>query len=380
MTVAGLILSNIHDNNVPELTQKRTMASVPFGGRYRLIDFTLSNMVNAGVTRIGILTQHNYQSLLDHVGSGKDWDLSRSEGGLKILPPYITAYDNASVDRNNGYTHRLESLMSAYNFISRSKVDYFILSDCDTVCNIDFRDVIDYHIENHADITIVAKNTYLTAEEASGSTIVETDENGRVVDLLYRPANFEGNFNLCLNIFVLKREYLVNILLESIARGYHSLTQDIIVRNKDTANFIMYSKFDGYFATITSLDKYYRCSMDLLDPKINADIFGIKNRPVFTKVKNFVPAKYLGDCSVKNSLIADGCVIEGTVENSIIFRGVKIGKDAVVKNCIVMQDSYIGDGSSLNCVICDKNVVIKNGRTLSGHETHPFSIGKGTII
>ena len=379
MTVAGLIFSNIHDNNVPELTQKRTMASVPYGGRYRLIDFTLSNMVNAGISKIGILTQYNYQSLLDHVGSGKDWDLSRSEGGLKILPPFITAYDNASKSTQS-YTHRLESLMGAYNFISKSKEDYFVLSDCDTVCNIDLRDVINYHIENHADITIVAKNTYLTKEEAAGSTIVETDDTGKVVNLLYRPANFEGNFNLCLNIFVLKREYLVNILLESIARGYHSLTQDIIVRNKDTAKFMMYSKFDGYYASISSLDKYYKCSMDLLNPEIKADIFGIRNRPVFTKVKNFVPAKYLGDSKVKNSLIADGCVIEGTVENSIIFRGVKVGKGAVVKNCILMQNTYVGDNSSLNCVICDKNVVIKNGRNLSGHETHPFSVGKGTVI
>lgn len=379
MTVAGLIFSNIHDNNVPELTQKRTMASVPYGGRYRLIDFTLSNMVNAGISKIGILTQYNYQSLLDHVGSGKDWDLSRSDGGLKILPPFITAYDNASKSASS-YTHRLESLMGAYNFISKSKEDYFVLSDCDTVCNIDLRDVINYHIENHADITIVAKNTYLTKEEAAGSTIVETDDNGKVVNLLYKPANFEGNFNLCLNIFVLKREYLVNILLESIARGYHSLTQDIIVRNKDTAKFMMYSKFDGYYASITSLDKYYKCNMDLLNPEIKADIFGIRNRPVFTKVKNFVPAKYLGESKVKNSLIADGCVIEGTVENSIIFRGVKVGKGAVVKNCILMQNTYVGDNSSLNCVICDKNVVIKNGRNLSGHETHPFSVGKGTVI
>ena len=379
MTVAGLIFSNIHDNNVPELTQKRTMASVPYGGRYRLIDFTLSNMVNAGISKIGILTQYNYQSLLDHVGSGKDWDLSRSDGGLKILPPFITAYDNASKSASS-YTHRLESLMGAYNFISKSKEDYFVLSDCDTVCNIDLRDVINYHIENHADITIVAKNTYLTKEEAAGSTIVETDDNGKVVNLLYKPANFEGNFNLCLNIFVLKREYLVNILLESIARGYHSLTQDIIVRNKDTAKFMMYSKFDGYYASITSLDKYYKCNMDLLNPEIKADIFGIRNRPVFTKVKNFVPAKYLGESKVKNSLIADGCVIEGTVENSIIFRGVKVGKGAVVKNCILMQNTYVGDNSSLNCVICDKNVVIKNSRNLSGHETHPFSVGKGTVI
>lgn len=379
MTAAGLVFSNIHDKNIPELTHKRTMASVPYGGRYRLIDFALSNMVNAGISKIGIITHYNYQSLLDHVGSGKDWDLSRSDGGLKILPPFITAYDNTA-GAVQPYSHRLEAMMGAYHFISRCKEDYFVLSDCDTVCNIDLRDVIEYHIENHADITVAAKNTYLTKEETSGATIVETDENDRVLNLLHNPCNIEGNLNICLNIFVLKREYLVNILLDALARGYHSFTKDVIQRNKDTAKFMMYSRFDGYYASITSLDKYYRCSMDLLDRKVKADLFGRKNRPVFTKIKNSVPAKYLGTSSVKNSLIADGCVIEGTVENSVIFRGVKIGKGTTVKNSVIMQNTFIGDSVNLNCVICDKNAVIKIGRNLSGHETHPFSIGKGTVI
>lgn len=379
MTVAGLVFSNIHDNNVPELTHKRTMASVPFGGRYRLIDFTLSNMVNADITKIGIITHYNYQSLMDHLGSGKDWDLSRSSGGLKILPPFVTAYDNTT-NSVQPYSSRLEAMMGAYNFISHSTEDYFVLSDCDTVCNIDLRDVIDFHIENHADITIVAQNTYLTKAEASTSTIVETDETGRIYNLLHSPTNLEGNLNLCLNIFVLKREYLANIILDSLARGYKSFTKDIIARHKDTAKFMMYDKFDGYYASITSLDKYYRCSMELLDKNVKENIFGIKNRPIFTKVKNSAPARYLEDSSVKNSLIADGCVIEGTVENSILFRGVKVGKGTVIKNSIIMQNTFVGDNVNLNCVICDKNAVIKNGRTLSGHETHPFSIGKGTII
>lgn len=376
MTVAGLVFANIHDNNVPELTHKRTMASVPYGGRYRLIDFTLSNMVNAGISKIGIITHYNYQSLMDHLGSGKDWDLTRSDGGLKILPPFITAYDNTTSSTQS----RLEAMMGAYNFISRCKEDYIVLSDCDTVCNIDIRDVIDYHIENHADITIVAKNTYITKAQAAGATIVETDENDRVQNLLHSPTNFEGNGNLCLNIFVIKREYLVNILLDSLSRGYKSFTKDVIVRYKDSAKFMMYGKFDGYYASITSLDKYYKCSMDMLDRSIKDNIFGIKNRPIFTKVKNTAPARYLDESCVKNSLIADGCVIEGTVENSILFRGVKVGKGTVIKNSIIMQDTYVGNNVNLNCVICDKNAVIKNDRNLSGHETHPFLISKSTVI
>ncbi|MGN1121510.1 MAG: glucose-1-phosphate adenylyltransferase subunit GlgD [Eubacteriales bacterium] len=379
MNVAGLIFSNIHDRNIPELTHKRTMASVPFGGRYRLIDFTLSNMVNADITKIGIITHYNYQSLMDHIGSGKDWDLSRSNGGIKILPPFITAFDNTT-QAMQPYSSRLEALIGAYNFISRCTEDYFVLSDCDTVCNIDLRDVINFHVENHADITIVAKNTYLDSSEASASTIVETDENDRVLNLLHNPTNLSGNLNLCLNIFVLERAYLESIVLDSLARGYKSFTKDIIARNKDTAKFMMYSKFDGYYASISSLDKYYKSSMDLLNRKVKADLFETKSRPIYTKVKNSPPAKYFGDSKVSNSLIADGCIIEGTVENSILFRGVKVGKNTVIRNSIIMQDAFVGDNVTLNCVISDKNAVVKNGRYLSGHETHPFSISKGTVI
>lgn len=379
MTVAGLIFSNIHDRNIPELTQKRTMASVPFGGRYRLIDFTLSNMVNANIAKVGIITHYNYQSLMDHIGSGKDWDLSRSSGGIKILPPFITAYDSTT-HAIQPYSSRLEALMGAYNFISRCTEDYFVLSDCDTVCNIDLRDVVNYHIETHADITLVAKNTYLDEHEAANSTIVETDGNDRITNLLHNPTGMSGNMNLSLNIFVLKREYLESIVLDSLARGYKSFTKDIMTRNMATANYRMYSKFEGYYASLTSIDTYYRSSMDLLNNDIKQNIFGIKNRPIYTKVKNSAPARYVGDSRVSNSLIADGCVIEGTVENSILFRGVKVGKNAVIRNSIIMQDTFVGDNVTLNCVICDKNAVIKNGRYLSGHETHPFTISKGTVI
>ncbi len=379
MTVAGLIFSNIHDRNIPELTQKRTMASVPFGGRYRLIDFTLSNMVNADIAKVGVITHYNYQSLMDHLGSGKDWDLSRSDGGIKILPPFITAYDNTTSSMQP-YSSRLEALIGAYNFISGSKEDYFVLSDCDTVCNIDLKDVIYYHITNHADITMVAKNTYVTKSEAAVSTIVETDENSRITNILHNPTNVEGKVNLCLNIFVLKREYLLSIIFDSLARGYKSFTRDVIMKYKDTNKFITYTKFDGYYASMSSLESYYKCSMDLLDPKVTDSLFGVKNRTIYTKVKNSAPTRYVGASTVKNSLIADGCIIEGTVENSILFRGVKVGKNSVVRNSIIMQDAFIEDNVNLNCVISDKDAVIKSGRYLSGHETHPFCISKGTVI
>lgn len=378
ITVAGLVFSNIHDRNIPELTHKRTMASVPFGGRYRLVDFTLSNMVNADIYKVGIITHYNYQSLVDHLEAGKDWDLARRSGGLKILPPYITAYDNTTVS-TRPYSSRLEALMGAYNFISKCSEEYIVLSDCDIVCNIDLKDVIDFHISHGADITIVTKNLYLSPEAARNCTLVDSDSNGRITGLIHNPTSMAGFMDLCLNIFVLRREYLQSIVLDSLARGYKSFTKDIIAANKESMKFMKY-EYDGYFAAMNTVEGYYKSSMDLLRPDVRDCIFGIKTRPILTKVKNSAPTKYMGNASVKNSLIADGCVIEGVVENSILFRGVHVGKGSVVKNSIVMQDSTIGDDVTLNCVIADKNVVVKDGRVLSGHETHPFCISKGAVI
>ena len=377
ITAAGLIFSNIHDKNVPELTHKRSMASVPFGGRYRLVDFALSNMVNADITKVGIITHYNYQSLVDHLGTGKDWDLARNNGGLKILPPQITTFDNTHAKLT--FSSRLEALMNAYNFVSKSTEEYIVLSDCDIVCNIDLKKVIKFHVDNGADITIVTKNVYLGTEASKNCTIVESDKDGRVTNLIDNPHELEGNLDLCLNIFVLKREYLNSIILDTVSRGYKSFTRDIIAANKDKMKFMKY-EYEGYFATINTLDGYFKSSMDFLSSDVRKCIFGEKSRPVYTKVKNSAPAKYTGDAKVKNSLIADGCVIEGEVENSILFRGVHVGKGTVIKNCIIMQDSIIGKDVNLNCVIADKNVVIKDSRNLSGHETHPFPISKGTVI
>ncbi|MBQ8758327.1 MAG: glucose-1-phosphate adenylyltransferase subunit GlgD, partial [Clostridia bacterium] len=289
----------------------------------------------------------------------------------------ITTFDNAGA--KTVFSSRLEALMNAYNFVSKSTEEYIVLSDCDIVCNIDLRDVIKAHVDNGADITIVTKNVYLSHEMAKNCTIVESDKDGRVTNLIDNPASMEGLMDLCLNIFVLKREYLNNIILDTLSRGYKSFTRDVIAANKDTMKFMKY-EYEGYFATINTLDGYFKSSMDFLSKDVRDCIFGVKSRPVYTKVKNSAPAKYMGDAVVKNSLIADGCVIEGEVENSILFRGVHVGKGTVIKNCIIMQDSTIGRDVNLNCVIADKNVVIKDGRNLSGHETHPFPIAKGTTI
>lgn len=376
MSTVGIIFSNIHDKNIPELTRMRTMASVPFGCRYRFIDFTLSNMVNSDIHKIGVITQYNYQSLLDHIGTGKDWDLATRAGGIKIIPPNITAFAGTN---SENFTTRMTSLKSATVFISRCKEDYVVLSDCDVICNIDLRDMINYHIDSMADITLATKTMTLSAESARKNVIVRADRRGRVKDLAVYPNDITGEHDISLNIMVMRRDFLQSVIHDAIAHGYNSFNSDVILKNIKSYNIRAY-RYEGYFACVSSLTEYFACSMDLLDADVRHELFAQKNRHVLTKVRNSAPTRYASGAFVHNSLLADGCLIEGEVENSIIFRGVKICRGAVVKNSIIMQDSIISEGAKLNCMILDKNVVIRDDRVLSGHETMPFYIDKGSMV
>ncbi len=377
MKAAGLIFSNIHDQSIPEMTRRRTMASIPFGCRYRLIDFPLSNMVNSNITNVGIITHYNYQSLMDHVGNGKDWDLARRSGGIKLLPPYVTAYENSAAGKL--YENRLEALMGAVNFINRCGADYIVLSDCDVILNIDLNEVIEEHIRSEAYMTIVTKklepNKYHFEKPVS---VLKLDEDNRVTDLAdYCPT--KGKEIISTNITVISRADLQNVINDSIARGYKSFHKDIIAKNLKKKVIRAYP-FEGFYSQVSSLTGYFESSMSLLREDARRDLFGQGERHIYTKIRNSAPTKYTDDAKVKNSLLADGCVIEGEVENCILFRNVHIGKGTVVKNCILLQDTYVGAGVDLNCVITDKNVIIKDGRRLSGHETMPFFIGKGEMV
>ena len=376
MNAVGIIFSSINEKSVYELTKQRTMASVPFGCRYRLIVFALSNMVNSGINHVGLITHYNYQSLMDHIGTGKDWDLARRHGGIKILPPYITAFANSA---NYLYNTRLEALISIRDFISDCKEELVVLSDCDTVCNLDLQAMIDKHERSGADITLGVKSSYITNDRTQAVTLVRSDENGRVTEISDRDDLANSFEDVYVRIMVIGRKYLEELISDAVAHGYTSFTKDILVRSYKHHNIMTY-KFDGYFATIRSISDYYRCSMDLLDPEIRRSLFGDRTRPVFTKVRNSAPASYSSGAIVRNSLIADGCVIQGTVENSILFRGVKVGKNTHIKNSIIMQDTFTGENVYLNCVITDKNVFIRDGRVLSGHETKPFFIDKGSNV
>ena len=376
MTAAGLIFSNIHDRNIPDMTTERTIASLPFGGRYRLVDFTLSAMVNAGINTVGIVTHNNYRSLMDHIGSGKDWDLARRSGGVIILPPFATAFDNPKA--NKLYTTRLEALAGALDYINCCDEDVLVLSDCDVVANVDLADVIASHEASGADMTVVTRRMAIDGASSAGGTVATIDCDGNITEFIERTVRMEGEYDVNTNVIVITRSFLISVLQTAISHGFTDLYQQAIPFVKNTAKIKAY-RFDGYYAEIDSLTRYLSASMELLDKDVRDEVFN-PARPVYTKVRNSAPTIYTKDAKVKNSLIADGCVIEGEVENSIIFRGVRIRKGTVVRNSIMLQDSCTGENVELNCVITDKNVTIRDDRKLCGAESLPYYISKGKMI
>ena len=377
LKAAGIIFSNLHGVSLPELTSKRTMASVPFGCRYRLIDFSLSNMANSGISKIGVVVHDNYHSLMNHIGTGKDWDLARRSGGIKILPPFITAFGNSGA--KSLYTTRLEAMVGISEFISHCSEDMIVFSDCDIVCNMDLSDVLREHEKNEADITLVTtENEFTHTSDPYETYSVSVDGDQRVTDIALSTANNAGK-HISTNIMVVNRVYLLSIIDDALSHGYNDFYRDILSKALTSRRVFAYD-YKGHILRISSLESYYSASMSLLSEEVRDSIINVDGRPVYTKVRNSAPTLYHSGSSIKNSYIADGCEIEGTVENSIIFRGAKISRGAVVKNSIIMQDTYVGEKAVLNCTIADKDVTIKAGRMLSGHSSMPFYISKGAIV
>ncbi len=368
-SAVGVIFTNIQDKNIPELSSLRTMASIPFAGRYRLIDFALSNLVNAGITTVGIVTRNNYQSLLDHLGSGKEWDLARKDGGIILLSPYSNETDAP-------YKNRLEALKGITGFLQRRKEDYVVLYDGDGVARLDIEDVVRFHEESHADFTLVYKE--MDSVESHYYITLSADETGRINSLMINPrTDGKSKLNLYINVMVVSREFLINIIQDAVQSGYSSFGRDILSRNVESMRIFGY-KFNGYYAGITSLPRYFKYSMEMLDKNVRDELFGA--RDIYTKVRDSAPSKYIDGAAVKNSLISDGCIIEGTVENSILFRGVKVGKGSVVRNSVLMQETVVGSSVQMDCVITDKNVVIRDRRHLAGCAELPYFVAKGKIL
>lgn len=368
--VLGLIFASMHDSDVIDLTKKRTMGSIPFGGRYRLIDFPLSNMVNSGIKEVGVITKSNYGSLLDHLGSGREWDLSRKNGGLHLLPPF------SHVD-SGMYRGRLEALNGVWDFVEHSSAEYVVMSDCDVVTTIDYKAAVAFHEESEADITVIyGKYPYDSGSEQT-ATVLGINEEGRINDVMIDP-QIAGECNVCLNMFILSKEVLKNIVVNSASRSEYSFNKDVLQAKKNEYKMMAY-EHKGYFSKIDSVKAYYDANMALLDTE-NRDGLFIKSAPIYTKIRDNGPVKFGLESEIKNSLIADGCVVEGKVENCVLCRGVKIGKDSVVKDCVIMQDTVIGNKCSINSVITDKNVEIGDEKIMTGSASYPLYIGKNAVI
>lgn len=368
--VLGLVFANMHDTTLGDMTKNRTMGSVMFGGRYRLIDFPLSNMVNSGISEVGVITKSNYQSLLDHLGSAREWDLARKKGGLYILPPFGNVESTL-------YRGRIEALYGAMSFIKHSRAKYVILSDCDVVTNIDYKPIVAAHIESGADITAVAHTGVYSSDDIKTSTVFNVDADKNVTSVLINP-DISGTCTTSLNVFVMSMDFLIETVNDAMARGNVSFERNILQEKCRELKIKIY-EYDNYFSKLNSPESYFKSNMALLEPE-NARKLFVPKRSIYTKVSDNAPVKYDLDSKVSNSLIADGCIIEGEIENSVLFRGVKVGKGAKVKNCILMQGTVVGDNAELNYLITDKNVSICENHILTSSPQYPMYVGKGASV
>ncbi len=370
----GLIFSENSEVNLGELMRVRSLAAVPVGGRYRIIDFMLSNMANSGIVNVGITSGFKNRSLVDHVGSGRAWDMARKETGLFILPPPET------MDVGGRVAGGIDYLSGAMSFLNRSRQEYIMLTDCNTICKIDFEKVMEFHFDKEADITVVyTEIPQLTQKELEKHILFDIEEDGRVSDIRIYPKRQKSNASY-MNMFFMKKSLFIEMIEDCMEHDEHTISKNILLANVNRRRIFAY-KFDGYKKKIDNIKSFYQFNLDLLEPQVRAELFGKEDgRHIFTKVKDSVPTKYGHAADVKNSFIADGCEIEGTVENSIIFRGVKIGKGTVVKNSIIMQKSQIMDNCTIENVIFDKEVVLMSGKNMVGESTYPLMVGKRTVV
>lgn len=366
----GIILTG--DEKIAPLTDIRANSALPIAGRYRIIDFVLSNMANAGITNIGIATESNYSSLMDHTKSGKPWDLDRKNSGLNILPPNLENKKYGVIKGN------IDLLAGIRDYIHRSSQIYVILSLGNMIYNIDFEAVVKAHIEKQADVTVVYKDINGTEDtDLSRYALLDIDDDGAIRDIEVQPY-YPKTTNACLEIFVMEKALLESIIDECSARGDVDFVKDAIIKKMGGMRMYAY-EFDGHFYKVDSIKSYYQTSMEFLRADRREEVFN-RERPIYTKTKDQSPTKYGEEAVCKNSFISDGCVIEGLVENSILSRGVRVEKGAVVRNSIIMQDSVIEESVEVNHVVFDKEVVITKGRKLIGQESYPLAISKGTIV
>jgi len=371
----GVIFPNSYDGLVPELVKERLMASIPFASRYRLVDFVISSMARAGIDNISLIARENYLSLMDHLGSGREWDLARKNGGLNIIPPY--AQKEIKV-----YNGRVEALESIKSFLVSQKEKYVVMSDANIAANIDFVDVLNKHKKSGADITVVYRKqeipeNYKKPLGTNHDLYYTLDLEGNRVKQLFVNSKRDGVVNFSMNIYVIERELLIRLIDEAYVLGFTCFERDVIAPQIDMLDVQGYC-YEGYVAHIHDMKSYFDENMKLLEEDNLKGLFGPGQ--IYTKIRDDNPTRYIKGAKVSNVMAADGCVIEGEVENSVLFRGVKIGKGAKVKNCVLMQDTVVGENASLEYVITDKDVTITSGKALAGTDSFQVFVAKKQTV
>lgn len=365
----GLLFTYKKEDDLHQLVHHRSLSSIPYGCRYRVIDFMLSNMVNSGITKVGLLTQNHYTSLMDHVGSGKEWDLSRKRDGVFFLPPAL-----GSNVMPNGYRGKLEALANSLHFLINSTEKYVLLGDGDAICNLTFDDMQRFHEEKDADITLLYKPGHFIGESFNQFCFLTLNADGRVVDVAIDPA--QNRTKLAVGTLLIKRELLISLIRECASRNRYSFREDVLLTHLTSLKIYAYC-FEGYYKALTTVYSYFDANMDLLRPSIRKELLGPQ---IYTKLRDEVPTVYRDGSEVSDSLLADGCVIEGMVKNSLIFRGVHIEAGASVENCIIMQDCVIHKNAKLRNVITDKLVEVNEGVEVVGTNKFPTVLEKGVIV
>ena len=368
MNVMGIIFAN--DATTGVLTEKRTMASLPFGARYRQVDFALSNLNCAGVRHIGIISRHSYQSLMHHIGSGEEWGLELGEGGLEFLTPYAQS-------KQDVYRGKLDSLNTAMDFLTFGDDDYVVMIDSAVVSNFDLNAVIAAHIASGKDVTVVTKAGICNGEKNIDLALKVVD--GQIADIVC-DCKASNEYVASMDVFVASKAWMIKKVEEAAAHGESHLDRDLIMGGwKNGTVSINTFAFEGIALFNESAEEYYANTLALLDKEVRADVFGGAH-PVWTKVRDRVPCYYGENVKMENVLIADGGIIEGEVEDSVLFRQVTVEEGAEVENCIIFNDCVIGKGAKVKYAILDKDVIVSEGAELCGTKNNPIIIKKGQKV
>lgn len=371
MDAMGIIFSNIYDSNMGGLTVHRTSAAIPFAGRYRQVDFALSNMTAAHIHNIGIITKYNYESLMNHLGSCAEWDLVLEENGVVLLPPYATGHTGV-------YRGKLEALYTALAVLEHSHQEYVVLTDTTVLAAIDYADALKKHINSGCDISVLAKNGIADGKRVN-SFSGKVDDNGRPITMAVDYAS-PADYSVSMGMFIMKREKLIQVIREYVPQGKYHLERDYIQAGYNAGTVsINVIEFDGIALFNEDLQEYYDNSMALLNADVRKGLFHTRV-PIYTKPRNEVPTRYGQQAKITQCITADGSTLEGTAERCILFREVILEEGAEVRDCIIMNGTRIGAGAKLQHVILDKNVTVKPYTRLIGSPTHPLYIKKGDTV